>query len=155
MSLVWLLPVMLWATISPNYSEGYTFDPTVSSTQDKEFALSPYKDSTFVFVREDKVYVTRLDSVGELDNPQKCADFDLIKVSGTVAFDKKRNRFLRTANSIKNAASGTHNIFEGLNIRYFGQVDGHDVLQLVKVLTDIKNLPYIFRFVNKNFEIFY
>ncbi len=53
--------------------------------------------------------------------------------------DKKRNRFLRTANSIKNAASGTHNIFEGLNIRYFGQVDGHDVLQLVKVLTDIKN----------------
>lgn len=53
--------------------------------------------------------------------------------------DKKRNRFLRAANSIKNAASGTHNIFEGLNIRYFGQVDGHDVLQLVKVLSDIKN----------------
>lgn len=92
MSLVWLLPIMLWATINPKYSEGYTFDPTVSSTTEKEYALSPYKDSTFVFVRGEKVFVTKLDSVGELDNPQECADFDLIKVSGTVAFDKKRNR---------------------------------------------------------------
>ena len=92
MSLAWLLPVMLWAAISPKYSEGYTFDPTVSSTEDKEFALSPYKDSTFVFVRGQEVFVTKIDTAGELDNPQKCADFDLIKVSGTVAFDKKRNR---------------------------------------------------------------
>ena len=53
--------------------------------------------------------------------------------------DRKRNRWVRIGNSVKNAASGTHNIFEGLNIRYFGQVDGHDVLQLVKVLNDIKN----------------
>ena len=50
-SMLWLLPVMLWATISPKYSEGYTFDPTVSRTDDKEYALSPYKDSTFVFIR--------------------------------------------------------------------------------------------------------
>lgn len=92
MSFVWLLPVMLWAAISPKYSEGYTFDPTVSSTEDKEFALSPYKDSTFVFIRGEQVFVTKLDSAGELDNPQVCADFELIKVSGTVAFDKKRNR---------------------------------------------------------------
>ena len=56
-----------------------------------------------------------------------------------VMSERKRNRFLRTANFIKNSVSGSHNIFEGLNIRYFGQVDGHDVLQLVKVLNDIKN----------------
>ncbi len=91
-SMLWLLPVMLWATISPKYSEGYTLDPTVSRTDEKEYALSPYKDSTFVFVRGEQVFITKLDSAGELDNPQVCADFELIKVSGTVAFDKKRNR---------------------------------------------------------------
>ena len=91
-SMLWLLPVMLWATISPKYSEGYTFDPTVSRTDDKEYALSPYKDSTFVFIRGEEVFVTKLDTAGELENPQVCADFELIKVSGTVAFDKKRNR---------------------------------------------------------------
>lgn len=91
-SLLAVVPVVLMATISPKYSEGYTFDPTYSSTDEKEFALSPYKDSTFVFVREDKVYVTKLDSLGELDNPQPCADFELIRISGTVAYDKKRNR---------------------------------------------------------------
>lgn len=91
-SCLWFLPVMLWATISPKYSEGYTFDPTVSSTTEKEYALSPYKDSTFVFVRGEQVIVTKLDSTGELENPQVCEDFKLIKVSGTVAFDKKRNR---------------------------------------------------------------
>ena len=91
-SLMALVPAVLMATISPKYSEGYTFDPTQSSTEEKEYALSPYKDSTFVFVRGTEVFVTKLDSAGELDNPQKCADFDLIKVSGTVAFDKKRNR---------------------------------------------------------------
>ncbi|MBP5259531.1 MAG: 1-deoxy-D-xylulose-5-phosphate synthase [Paludibacteraceae bacterium] len=53
--------------------------------------------------------------------------------------DNKRNRILRMANSFKNWASGSHNIFEGLNIRYFGQLDGHDVRQMVKILNDIKN----------------
>ncbi len=53
--------------------------------------------------------------------------------------DNKKNRIVRFANSIKNTVSGSHNIFEGLNIRYFGQLDGHDINQLVKVLNDIKN----------------
>ena len=76
-SLMWLVPIVLWATISPKYSEGYTFDPTVTSTSEKEYALSPYKDSTFVFIRANEVFVTKIDTAGELDNPQKCADFDL------------------------------------------------------------------------------
>lgn len=53
--------------------------------------------------------------------------------------DSKKNKLMRMGTSIKNNVSGSHNIFEGLNIRYFGQVDGHDVLQLVKVLNDIKD----------------
>jgi len=53
--------------------------------------------------------------------------------------DNKKAKLMRMSTSIKNNVSGSHNIFEGLNIRYFGQVDGHNVLQLVKVLNDIKD----------------
>lgn len=51
-----------------------------------------------------------------------------------------RNRMVRVGNHLKTALTGSgSNIFEGLNIRYFGQLDGHNIDQLVKVLTDIKN----------------
>ncbi len=33
------------------------------------------------------------------------------------------------------------NLFESLNLRYFGPVDGHDVHHLVKILKDLKNIP--------------
>ena len=87
-----LCSISAMAAISEKYAEGYTFDPTVSSTEEKEFALSPYKDSTFIFLRGETVYVTKLDTLGELDNPQVCEDFSKIKVNGLVAYDKKRNR---------------------------------------------------------------
>lgn len=50
-----------------------------------------------------------------------------------------RNRMVRFGNHLKTALTGGSNIFEGLNIRYFGQLDGHNIDQLVKTLTDIKN----------------
>ncbi len=50
-----------------------------------------------------------------------------------------RNRMVRFGNHLKTALTGASNIFEGLNIRYFGQLDGHNIDQLVKTLTDIKN----------------
>jgi 1-deoxy-D-xylulose-5-phosphate synthase len=33
------------------------------------------------------------------------------------------------------------NLFEGLNFRYFGPIDGHDVLHLTNVLNDLKRIP--------------
>jgi 1-deoxy-D-xylulose-5-phosphate synthase len=33
------------------------------------------------------------------------------------------------------------NLFEGLNFRYFGPIDGHDVLHLTRVLQDLKRIP--------------
>jgi 1-deoxy-D-xylulose-5-phosphate synthase len=33
------------------------------------------------------------------------------------------------------------NLFEGMNFRYFGPIDGHDVLHLTKVLEDLKQIP--------------
>lgn len=47
---------------------------------------------------------------------------------------------IRFANSIKSLVSRRQNIFEGLNIRYFGPIDGHDVENLVKVLTEIRDM---------------
>lgn len=44
-------------------------------------------------------------------------------------------------NSIKSSILGTSNLFESLNFRYFGPVDGHDVEHLVKVLRDLKKIP--------------
>lgn len=54
--------------------------------------------------------------------------------------DNGRGRLMRLNNSIKAAVAGEQNIFEGLNIRYFGPFDGNDVLKLVKVLNTIKDM---------------
>lgn len=54
--------------------------------------------------------------------------------------EKKRGSILRFNNSLKSLLTKEQNIFEGLNIRYFGPIDGHDVLRLVRVLTDIKDM---------------
>lgn len=43
--------------------------------------------------------------------------------------------------SIKGSLLKQSNLFESLNFRYFGPVDGHDVKQLVKVLKDLRNIP--------------
>lgn len=54
--------------------------------------------------------------------------------------DEKRQRILRRNNNWKAALSKqANNIFTGLNIRYFGPTDGHDVVGLVRILSEIKN----------------
>ena len=44
--------------------------------------------------------------------------------------DDRRTGLIRLTNAIKSAISHQQNIFEGLNIRYFGPFDGHDVAEL-------------------------
>jgi len=54
--------------------------------------------------------------------------------------EEKRRALLRRNNNWKAALSKqTNNIFTGLNIRYFGPTDGHDVESLVRILSEIKN----------------
>ena len=54
--------------------------------------------------------------------------------------ERKRRAMLRRNNSLKAAFSKQpSNIFTGLNIRYFGPTDGHDVVGLVRILSEIKN----------------
>ena len=54
--------------------------------------------------------------------------------------DHKRAKMLRFHNNLKaTLTKQPHNIFQGLNIRYFGPQDGHDVIGLVRILDEIKN----------------
>jgi 1-deoxy-D-xylulose-5-phosphate synthase len=47
----------------------------------------------------------------------------------------------KVENGIKSVILRQSNLFEALNFRYFGPVDGHDVKHLVSVLSDLKNIP--------------
>ena len=54
--------------------------------------------------------------------------------------DGNNKRILRFNNSVKSLLTKQQNIFEGMNIRYFGPVDGHDVVELVHILRNIKDM---------------
>lgn len=51
-----------------------------------------------------------------------------------------RERYIRFGNSVKSLLARQQNVFEGMNIRYFGPVDGNDVTQLVRALRTIKDM---------------
>lgn len=54
--------------------------------------------------------------------------------------EKHRNSIIRFNNSLKSIIANQQNIFEGLNIRYFGPINGHDIKNIIKVLNDIKDM---------------
>ena len=54
--------------------------------------------------------------------------------------ERKRGFILRFNNSLKSLLSRQQNIFEGLNVRYFGPFDGHDLNRVIRVLRDIKDM---------------
>ena len=54
--------------------------------------------------------------------------------------DRRRGAIMRFNNSLKSLLLKSQNIFEGLNIRYFGPFDGNDVGTIVRVLNDIKDM---------------
>jgi 1-deoxy-D-xylulose-5-phosphate synthase len=47
----------------------------------------------------------------------------------------------KVENALKSAMLKQSNLFESLNFRYFGPVDGHDVVHLAKILEDLKDIP--------------
>ena len=52
----------------------------------------------------------------------------------------RKNGIIRLSNALKSAISHQQNIFEGMNIRYFGPFDGHNVIELVRILRQIKDM---------------
>ena len=58
-----------------------------------------------------------------------------------LAGERSKELITKVNNNIKTLFAKQTNIFEGLNIRYFGPVDGHDVNRLVSILRDLKDIP--------------
>ena len=54
--------------------------------------------------------------------------------------DKGKKRLLRFNNSVKSLIHNQQNVFEGMDIRYFGPQDGHNVIALVETLRSIKDM---------------
>lgn len=73
--------------------------------------------------------------------------YTFMKRHGLIS-ESRRGFILRFNNALKAALSGEQNIFDGLNIRYFGPFDGHNIEKVVKVLQETKNMrgPKILHF---------
>lgn len=54
--------------------------------------------------------------------------------------DDRRKGIIRLNNALKSAISHQQNIFEGMNIRYFGPFDGHDVKEVVRIMHQLKDM---------------
>lgn len=65
--------------------------------------------------------------------------------------ERGRDRIISLNNTVKAALSKQHNIFEGLNIRYFGPIDGHDVDELVRIMSELKKYsgPKVLHLITK------
>ena len=54
--------------------------------------------------------------------------------------EDRRKGLLRLNNALKSALAHQQNIFEGMNIRYFGPFNGNDVGELVRILRQLKDM---------------
>ena len=54
--------------------------------------------------------------------------------------DDRKKGIQRLSNAVKSAIAHQQNIFDGMDIRYFGPFDGHNVKELVRILTLIKEM---------------
>lgn len=54
--------------------------------------------------------------------------------------DDRRHGLIRLNNALKSVISQQQNVFEGMNIRYFGPFDGHNVEEVVRLLRQLKDM---------------
>ena len=54
--------------------------------------------------------------------------------------DDRKKGLIRLTNAMKSAIAHQQNIFDGMNIQYFGPFDGHNVKELVRILSQMKNM---------------
>ncbi|MCS6991384.1 MAG: 1-deoxy-D-xylulose-5-phosphate synthase [Chitinophagales bacterium] len=65
---------------------------------------------------------------------------ELWRLLGKVGGEALQKQFSKFEAAIKGAISRSSNLFEALNLRYFGPLDGHNVDHLVSVLEDLKHI---------------
>ena len=85
-----------------------------------------------------ETYLLKLDT-NETYNRLRFRASRWLHSSGYLNDDRKKG-ILRFNNALKSALAGQQNIFEGLNIRYFGPYDGHNVKELVRILRQVKDM---------------
>ena len=66
---------------------------------------------------------------------------ELWNIIGKISGKAGQSRLSKVEASLKGILSKSSNIFEALNLRYFGPVDGHDVNHLVEIFSDLKKIP--------------
>ncbi len=68
---------------------------------------------------------------------------DVWNLLGKLPVGKSFSRSMaqKLTDGIKGMVSSSANLFEALNLRYFGPIDGHNITKLVDTLTDLKNIP--------------
>jgi len=68
---------------------------------------------------------------------------DVWKLMGKLPIGKKFTRAMsaKLEAGIKGMVNKSSNLFEALNLRYFGPIDGHNITKLVDTLSDLKNIP--------------
>jgi len=65
--------------------------------------------------------------------------------------ENRRKGLIRLGNSLKSVLSRRHNMFEGMDIRYFGSIDGHNVVELVRIFRAVKDMrgPKLLHIITK------
>ena len=89
-----------------------------------------------------------------IDEPTGALGHYLVRVSTSKFYNRFKNSlwhamrhtprllklFRKAGNAVKQGLLQNSNLFESLNFRYFGRIDGHDVKELVRVLTDLRDI---------------
>ena len=78
-------------------------------------------------------------STNETYNAMRFKASQWLRSKGLLKEDR-RNSLIRFTNALKSAISHQQNVFEGMNIRYFGPFDGHNVVELVRILRQLKDM---------------
>ena len=83
-------------------------------------------------------YLLKLDT-NETYNRIRFKTSQWLKSHGLMS-ENRRNGLIRLNNSLKSVLAHQQNIFEGMNIRYFGPFNGHNVKEVVRILRQLKDM---------------
>ena len=78
-------------------------------------------------------------STNETYNAMRFKASQWLRSKGLLKEDRRKG-LIRFTNALKSAISHQQNVFEGMNIRYFGPFDGHNVVELVRILRQLKEM---------------
>ena len=109
-----------------------------SSPNDMLIILNDNNMSIDLSVGGMKQYLLGL-STNETYNALRFKASQWLRAKGMLKEDRRKG-LIRFTNALKSAISQQQNIFEGMNIRYFGPFDGHDVKELVRILRQLKDM---------------